>query len=180
MTMATMMLQRPRASLGALRKYATRVSPLSSSINGSRAFSTSDASSPLTILSKQKVAGGGYYHRIQHASTSTNTDMILGLFLPSKAEKVETPVLFWLSGLTCDESNFSQKAGSRAFAAAEQQGIAIVVPDTSPRGNNVANVDSYDLGQGAGFYVDATEEPYKEHYQMHSYITKELPELLAN
>eukprot|EP00978_Attheya_sp_CCMP212_P036875 scaffold170268_cov48-Attheya_sp.AAC.1 len=105
------------------------------------------------ILSKTRVGGsnGGYYQRVQHESTSTCTPMIFGLYLPASA-KVNVPVLFWLSGLTCDDTNFANKAGSRAFAAAEQQGIAIVMPDTSPRGESVPNVDSYDLGIGAGFY----------------------------
>lgn len=109
--------------------------------------------------------------------------MIFGLFLPSGHEtaKDATPVLFWLSGLTCDDTNFALKAGSRAFDQAEQEGIAIVMPDTSPRNDpSVPNVDSYDLGIGAGFYVNATEEPYKKHYHMYSYITEELPFLLEN
>jgi S-formylglutathione hydrolase FrmB len=113
--------------------------------------------------------------------------MIFGLYLPSchdsstsTKEKQPTPVLFWLSGLTCDDTNFANKAGSRAFNRAEKENIAIVMPDTSPRGENVPNVDSYDLGVGAGFYIDATEEPYKANYSMYSYITKELPALLEN
>jgi S-(hydroxymethyl)glutathione dehydrogenase/alcohol dehydrogenase len=136
----------------------------------------------LTTLSKTRVGGanGGYYLRIKHASTSTDTDMIFGLYLPSSNPESSPPVLFWLSGLTCDDTNFSTKAGSRAFDAAEREGIAVVVPDTSPRGDGVANVDSYDLGMGAGFYVNATEAPYKPHYQMYTYITHELPALLAS
>lgn len=106
--------------------------------------------------------------------------MTFGLFLPTcwKTNGKPTPVLFWLSGLTCDDTNFANKAGSRAFNQAEKERIALVIPDTSPRGENVPDVDSYDMGVGAGFYVDATEEPYKRHYQMYSYITKELPSLL--
>jgi len=117
---------------------------------------------------------------VKHASTSTGTDMTFGLFLPTcwKTNGKPTPVLFWLSGLTCDDTNFANKAGSRAFNQAEKERIALVIPDTSPRGENVPDVDSYDMGVGAGFYVDATEEPYKRHYQMYSYITKELPSLL--
>jgi len=138
---------------------------------------------PIEILSKTRVgsANGGYYHRVKHASVSTGTDMIFGLFLPtsySPTSAQPTPVLFWLSGLTCDDTNFANKAGSRAFDRANQEQIAIVMPDTSPRGEGVPNVDSYDMGIGAGFYVDATEEPYKKHYKMYSYVTKELPELL--
>jgi S-formylglutathione hydrolase len=101
--------------------------------------------------------------------------MIFGLFLPSTPT---ASVLFWLSGFKCNESNFANEAD--AFAAAELAKLAIVLPDTSPRGNNVPDVDSYDLGQGAGFYVDATEEPYKKHYQMYSYITKELVQLIRD
>ena len=87
--------------------------------------------------------------------------------------------MYWLSGLTCDDTNFAMKAGPRAFSAAEKEGIAIVMPDTSPRGSDdVANVDSYDLGIGAGFYVNATEEPYSSHYRMYDYVTEELPALL--
>jgi S-formylglutathione hydrolase len=134
------------------------------------------------ILSKTRVGGveGGYYHRVKHASDATGTDMIFGLFLPSKhgTSKEPTPVLFWLSGLTCDDTNFATKAGSRAFAEADKQDIAIVMPDTSPRGEGVPDVDSYDLGIGAGFYVNATEEPYKTNFQMYSYVTDELPALL--
>lgn len=138
---------------------------------------------PVEILSKTRVgfADGGYYHRVKHKSSSTGTDMIFGLYLPSrhKNTKEPTPVLFWLSGLTCDDTNFAQKAGSRAFEQAEKEDIAIVMPDTSPRNDDsIPNVDSYDLGIGAGFYVDATEDPYSKHYKMYSYITEELPALL--
>ena len=150
-------------------------------------------------MSKTRVGGpsGGYYHRVRHPSSSTKTEMVFGLYLPMKHQNnnnnnnnnnsSSTPVLYWLSGLTCDDTNFSNKAGSRAFNAAERMGIAIVCPDTSPRqydGNNnvsadpVPDVDSYDLGIGAGFYVNATEAPYKTHYRMYDYVTKELPDLL--
>ena len=87
-------------------------------------------------------------------------------------------MLFWLSGLTCDDTNFANKAGSRAFEQAEKEDIAIVMPDTSPKGDNVPNDDGYDLGQGAGFYVDATEEPWTKQFQMYTYVTQELPALL--
>jgi S-formylglutathione hydrolase len=137
---------------------------------------------PVEILSKTRVGGpnGGYYHRVKHASTSTGTDMTFGLFLPSRhvTTKEPTPVLFWLSGLTCDDTNFSNKAGSRAFDQAEKEDIALVMPDTSPRGDGVPDVDSYDMGVGAGFYVNATEEQYTQNYQMYTYVTEELPALL--
>jgi len=124
----------------------------------------------------------GCYHRISHSSSSTSTKMIFGLFLPSNYKNESTsntPVMFWLSGLTCDDTNFAMKAGSRAFKAAEEQGIAIIMPDTSPRhDDSIPNVDSYDLGIGAGFYVNATTETYKKHYNMYNYITVELPQIL--
>ena len=137
----------------------------------------------LTVVSKTKVGGtnGGYYHRIKHASKTTGTDMTFGLFLPSTYDlSSSTPVMFWLSGLTSDDTNFAQKAGARAFDAAGKEGIAIVMPDTSPRGDNVADDEAYDLGKGAGFYVDATESPFAEHFKMRSYVTLELPQLLEN
>lgn len=156
------------------------------------------ATTNLEIISKTRVIEAGYdsssssssteyengcYHRVSHQSTSTSTKMIFGLFLPStfKNESTENnPVLYWLSGLTCDDTNFAMKAGSRAFEAAEKQGIAIVMPDTSPRHDeSVPNVDSYDLGIGAGFYVNATAEPYKKHYHMYDYVTKELSLILS-
>jgi len=86
-------------------------------------------------------------------------------------------VLFWLSGLTCTEDNFTQKAGAQRVAA--ELGMILVMPDTSPRGEGVANDDAYDLGQGAGFYVDATEAPWAPHFKMYSYISEELPALIA-
>eukprot|EP00934_Nitzschia_sp_Nitz4_P002346 Nitzschia sp. Nitz4//scaffold102_size76354//74059//76187//NITZ4_005646-RA/size76354-snap-gene-0.144-mRNA-1//-1//CDS//3329532291//2346//frame0 len=106
--------------------------------------------------------------------------MIFGLYLPSRHAntKEPTPVLFWLSGLTRDDTTFATRVGSPAFELAETENIAIVMPDTSPRGEGVPNVDSYDMGIGAGFYVNATEEPYKTNFQMYSYITEELPALL--
>lgn len=139
-----------------------------------------------TIRSHQRVGAGSYY-RISHPSSSTETSMTFGLFVPSRfasnvggggTEKV--PVLYWLSGLTCDDTNFATKAGPKAFLAAEKEGIAIVMPDTSPRGDGVPNVDSYDLGVGAGFYVDADQEPYSTNYKMYTYVTQELPALLES
>ena len=134
------------------------------------------------ILSKTRVGGakGGYYHKVKHASTSVGgVDMTFGIYLPTNASS-STPALYYLSGLTCNESNFSSKAGCRAFDACEKHGMALVLPDTSPRGDNIPNVDSYDMGQGAGFYVDATAEPYNTHYHMYEYVTKELPALVES
>jgi len=152
---------------------------------------------PFEVLSKTRVVEGGFispdtplkelekgcYMRISHKSTSTGTQMIFGLFLPSNynLSSKSTSIIYWLSGLTCDDTNFAIKAGSKAFEAAERKGLAIVMPDTSPRNDDtIPNVDSYDLGIGAGFYVDATMDPYKKHYKMYSYITEELPTLLEN
>lgn len=115
-----------------------------------------------------------------HASSETGTKMRFGLFLPPQAKDGKVPVLFWLSGLTCTEDNFITKAGAQRVAS--ELGIAIVAPDTSPRGLGYAGEDdAYDFGTGAGFYVDATEAPWKNGYRMYSYVAKELPALvLAN
>jgi S-(hydroxymethyl)glutathione dehydrogenase/alcohol dehydrogenase len=120
--------------------------------------------------------------------------MTFGLFVPARfaatnivatasdvnVKKQQIPVLLWLSGLTCDDTNFAQKAGPRAFPAAAKAGIAIVMPDTSPRGESVPNIDRYDLGIGAGFYINGTEMPYSQHYQMYTYIAHELPTFLTS
>ena len=119
---------------------------------------------------------GGWHHRYSHQSTATNTEMTFAIYLPPQAENHRVPVLYWLSGLTCTDENFMQKAGAQKLAA--ELGLAIVAPDTSPRGEGVANDDGYDLGQGAGFYVNATEEPWRPHYQMYDYVVKELPSLI--
>lgn len=136
----------------------------------------------LKILSSRAVtAKGGMLHRCQHASSALGCDMIFSIFLPGSYAiqgGAVTPTLYWLSGLTCTDENFTQKAGFAAFAAAEAQGLALVVPDTSPRGDGVADDEAYDLGKGAGFYMDATQEPWKPHYQMESYIQSELPALV--
>ncbi|XP_069746388.1 S-formylglutathione hydrolase isoform X2 [Narcine bancroftii] len=103
--------------------------------------------------------------------------MRFGIYLPPKSKHAKCPVLYWLSGLTCTEQNFITKACSQQVAA--ETGLIIVVPDTSPRGCNVAGEDdSWDFGTGAGFYVNATEEPWKTNYRMYSYVTEELPRLV--
>mmetsp|Transcript_10072 Transcript_10072/g.17683 ORF Transcript_10072/g.17683 Transcript_10072/m.17683 type:complete len:277 (+) Transcript_10072:99-929(+) len=137
----------------------------------------------LKVLSKISVtANNGSLLRIRHHSELTNTDMTFSLFLPSTYNNIlrskghSTPALYWLSGLTCDDTNFAIKAG--AFARADAEGIALVIPDTSPRGEDVADDEGYDLGKGAGFYVDATEAPWSDHYKMYSYITRELPSIV--
>ncbi|MEO9649571.1 MAG: S-formylglutathione hydrolase [Roseobacter sp.] len=112
-----------------------------------------------------------------HASTRCACDMTFGLFLPQEAQSGPVPLLWFLSGLTCTHENAMVKAGAQAWAA--DHGIAIVFPDTSPRGENVANDEAYDLGQGAGFYVNATQDPWKPHFNMWDYVTAELPQLLG-
>lgn len=120
---------------------------------------------------------GGRQEVWQHDSTSTGTPMRFGIYLPPQAlAGQQCPVLYWLSGLTCTEQNFITKAGAQQHAA--QHGLIVVAPDTSPRGEGVANDDAYDLGQGAGFYVNATQQPWAAHFQMESYVAHELPALI--
>ncbi|WOX07304.1 S-formylglutathione hydrolase [Microbulbifer pacificus] len=112
-----------------------------------------------------------------HRSDVLDCEMRFSVFLPSQAEKDESfPVIYWLSGLTCTDENFSQKAGAQRMAA--ELGIVLVIPDTSPRGDDVADDEGYDLGKGAGFYVNATQTPWKPHYRMYDYIVDELPALI--
>lgn len=119
----------------------------------------------------------GWVRRYRHASESTGTDMVFGVYLPPRAEHAPVPVLYWLSGLTCTDENFMQKAGAQRLAA--QLGLALVCPDTSPRGTHLPEEhDSYDLGSGAGFYVNATEAPWSAHYRMYDYVVHELPALV--
>ncbi|MFQ3229102.1 S-formylglutathione hydrolase [Reinekea sp.] len=121
----------------------------------------------------------GWHKQYSHQSTSTNCTMRFAIFLPPQtATGQKVPVLYWLSGLTCTDENFMQKAG--AFEEAAKLGIAIVAPDTSPRGEGVADdaEGSYDFGLGAGFYVNATQAPFNQHYQMYNYVVNELPKLI--
>lgn len=120
---------------------------------------------------------GGTQGVYSHTSTTCQCDMTFGLFLPAEAKDGPVPLLWYLSGLTCTHENAMTKAGAQAWAA--EHGIAIVFPDTSPRGEGVADNDAYDLGQGAGFYVNATQPPWAPHFQMWDYIAEELPALLA-
>ena len=121
---------------------------------------------------------GGQQLRYKHQSAVLNCEMTFSIYLPPQAKNGPVPVLYWLSGLTCNDENFVQKAGAQQHAA--EHGIAIVCPDTSPRGEGVADdpEGAYDMGLGAGFYVDATQPPWVEHYQMYSYILDELPDLI--
>jgi len=125
----------------------------------------------MEILSENRAFGGiqGVY---RHASEACGCDMTFGLYLPPAAEDGPVPCLWYLSGLTCTHENAMVKAGAQVHAA--EHGVAVVFPDTSPRGPHVADDDSYDLGQGAGFYVDATEEPWAPNFQMGRYVTHEL------
>jgi len=120
---------------------------------------------------------GGTQGVYTHASEACGVDMTFGLFLPAEAQDGPVPVLWYLSGLTCTHENAMVKAGAQGWAA--EQGIALVFPDTSPRGDGVANDENYDLGQGAGFYVNATQSPWAPHFRMWDYIATELPALIG-
>ena len=130
----------------------------------------------MKTISENRCYGGtqGVY---SHASTSCNCEMTFGVFLPQEAAHGPVPVLWFLSGLTCTHENAMTKAGAQAWAA--EQGIALIFPDTSPRGADVPDDDAYDLGQGAGFYIDATVAPWDRHFKMWTYIAQELPALVA-
>lgn len=120
---------------------------------------------------------GGYLNRYTHDSESCHCVMTFSVYLPPQVASGDVPALYWLSGLTCNDDNARVKAGAQRYAA--EHGIAIIFPDTSPRGDDVADeVDRYDLGKGAGFYLNATQAPWAKHYQMYDYITQELPALL--
>ena len=111
-----------------------------------------------------------------HASKVCACDMTFAVYTPPQATSGKVPVFWWLSGLTCTHANAMEKAGAQRAAA--EHGIAVVFPDTSPRGDDVADDEAYDLGKGAGFYVDATESPWKPNFKMRSYVTEELPALI--
>ncbi|XP_018047753.1 PREDICTED: S-formylglutathione hydrolase [Atta colombica] len=132
--------------------------------------------SELTEVESSKIFGG-WQKVYTHNSTELGCKTRFALYIPSQAEKESVPVIYCLSGLTCTEANFSQKAGAQKYAATH--GVLLVIPDTSPRGLNIPGEDdSYDFGTSAGFYVDATCEPWKKNYRMYSYITKELSTLI--
>lgn len=126
---------------------------------------------------EQHASFGGRQEVWKHASAALGCEMKFGVYLPEPALRGEPcPVLYWLSGLTCSEQNFITKAGAQSHAA--RHGIIVVAPDTSPRGETVANDAAYDLGQGAGFYVNATQAPWASHYRMQDYVAQELPDLV--
>lgn len=122
---------------------------------------------------------GGRQLRFRHAASTLNCDMHFSVYLPPAAEQARVPVLYWLSGLTCTDENFVTKAGAQRYAA--EHGVAIVAPDTSPRGEGVPDdpEGAWDFGLGAGFYVNATQDPWEQHYQMYDYVVDELPALVA-
>ena len=122
---------------------------------------------------------GGRQLRYSHASQVLGCDMSFSIYLPPQADQGKVPALYWLSGLTCTDENFVTKAGAQRYAA--EHGIAVITPDTSPRGEGVPDdpEGAYDFGLGAGFYVNATQAPWSQHYRMYDYITSELPALIA-
>ncbi len=120
---------------------------------------------------------GGWLNRYTHHSESCHCEMTFSVYLPPAAETQKVPAVYFLSGLTCTDDNVRVKAGAQRYAA--ELGIALIMPDTSPRGEDVTDEpDRYDLGQGAGFYVNATREPWAGHYQMYDYVSRELPALV--
>jgi len=122
---------------------------------------------------EHRASHGGWQDVYRHRSEVLGCDMTVGVYFPPQAADGPCPVLYWLSGLTCNEQNFITKAGAQRYAA--EHGMIIVAPDTSPRGNDVADAEGYDLGKGAGFYVNATQDPWSRHYRMYDYIVDELP-----
>ncbi|WP_138381100.1 S-formylglutathione hydrolase [Luteithermobacter gelatinilyticus] len=129
------------------------------------------------IVGEHRCFGGRVLY-CEHSSAVTRCRMRFSLFLPPAAEEGRVPLLTYLAGLTCTEENFTTKAG--AYRKAAELGLALLAPDTSPRGENVPDDPAYDLGQGAGFYVDATRDPWQEHFRMETYITEELRRLVLD
>jgi len=130
-------------------------------------------------LESSEQSFGGVQKVFSHFSSELKCDMKLAVYEPPQMKDGPVPVLYWLSGLTCTEQNFITKAGGQQHAA--ELGLCVVCPDTSPRGCNIeGEEDSWDFGTGAGFYVDATEDKWSQHYRMFSYVTKELPKLVGD
>ncbi|MEN1728012.1 MAG: S-formylglutathione hydrolase [Pseudomonadota bacterium] len=130
----------------------------------------------LEILSSNR-SFGGWHRRLRHPSAVLDCTMELAVYLPPQAEEGPVPALWWLSGLTCTDENFMQKAGAQKRAA--ELGLALIAPDTSPRGTDLPGEhDHWDFGSGAGFYLNATQAPWSAHYRMFDYVTEELPGLL--
>jgi S-formylglutathione hydrolase len=131
----------------------------------------------IEIVSENK-AHGGRQLVVKHSSGATGTDMTFSIFLPPQVERgKDLPLVWYLSGLTCTHANVTEKGEYRAACA--ELGLIFVAPDTSPRGEGVPNADEYDFGQGAGFYVDATEDPWAATFRMWTYVTEELPRLVG-
>ncbi|AFZ35486.1 S-formylglutathione hydrolase [Stanieria cyanosphaera PCC 7437] len=129
-------------------------------------------------LKSQHLCFGGTVAYYSHQSSTCHSEMNFAVYLPPQAQTQAVPILYYLSGLTCSEENFTVKAGAQRYAA--EYGIMLVIPDTSPRQTGIPEEEaSWDLGSGAGFYVDATIAPWQQYYQMYSYVTKELPALIA-
>lgn len=129
----------------------------------------------LELLEEHRLFGG-WQRRYRHASSTLNCDMTFSVFYPPVADDTPPPVLYWLSGLTCNDENFTTKSGAQRFAA--ELGVVLIMPDTSPRGDDVPDDAQYDLGKGAGFYVNATQAPWDRHFRMFDYISDELPALV--
>ncbi len=125
---------------------------------------------------EQHASFGGHQQVWSHRSKVLDCGMRFAVYLPPQARDRKLPVLYWLSGLTCSEQNFISKAGAQQYAA--EHGVILVAPDTSPRGDDVADAEGYDLGKGAGFYVNATQAPWSAHYRMYDYVVDELPALV--
>ncbi|MBK0002063.1 S-formylglutathione hydrolase [Erwinia sp. S38] len=132
--------------------------------------------STLELLEEHRLYGG-WQQRYRHLSSSLNCTMTFSIFLPGPKDGTPPPVVWCLAGLTCTDENFSVKSGAQRVAA--ELGLVLVMPDTSPRGEGVANDEGYDLGQGAGFYLNATEAPWSANFKMYDYINSELPALVA-
>ena len=118
----------------------------------------------------------GEQRKYHHFSKVLNCDMVFSLYLPPSFEEKELSLIWWLSGLTCTDDNFSQKSGFQKAAA--DQTVAVIIPDTSPRGDKVPDDEGWDLGKGASFYLNATQDPWVENYQMYTYLTEELPQIV--
>lgn len=146
-----------------------------------RVAAHSHSSSTSTMASLKEVSSSKYFGGMQkvfeHSSEVLKCNMNFSIYLPSKSNTTKVPVLYWLSGLTCTEQNFTFKSGFQKYA--EENGLVVVVPDTSPRGCNIEGEDDdWDFGTGAGFYLNATEQKWKKNYNMYSYVTRELPSLI--
>jgi S-formylglutathione hydrolase len=129
---------------------------------------------PGTQRLERRACFGGWQDVYRHRSEALDCEMTVGVYFPPQAAVAPCPVLYWLSGLTCTEQNFITKAGAQRYAA--EHGVILVAPDTSPRGGEVPDApERYDLGKGAGFYLDATQAPWSRHYRMHEYVVRELP-----